>query len=263
MDTEPLSLNHKRRLRKLRLKKYREREGLFLAEGRNACREALRGDRYPLREIIISRDLPDNDREWLSRELSSRTVPVYSCSRADINELSSEEHARGILVVCKSVDSSLDTPNNDQPDRIVYLEGISDAGNLGTIMRTSLWFGVNRIALGPSCIDPYNTKVIRASAGTIFGVSLIRDVAAEKLFSFAETQGYDLVATSPRGGIPPAELKKEGRIVLLLGEESRGLSSELMEHAHTLVTVPGSGAAESLNLAAAAAILLYETRTVP
>lgn len=258
MEPQPLSLNHAKRLRKLHRKKYRDREGLFLAEGLNACEEALKGVRYALREIILSDDLRAGDRNRIAGLLPSRPIPLYSCSRKEMDDLSSEEQARGIVAVCETVDFSLASLGDLLPDTMIYLDGIADPGNLGTIIRTSLWFGVDHVLLGPSSVDPFNSKVVRASAGAIFSVSLYRDVSAGGILSFADRMGYTLTAASVRGGIPPAELNKSKKQILMLGSEAQGLSPELARQTHNTVTIPGAETAESLNLAAAAAILLYE-----
>lgn len=254
----PLSHNHLKILKKLRLKKYREREGLFIAEGLNACEEALRSGRYPVREIIVSSDFLERVE---NRELSRRMpddITVYSCSRHAMEELSTEDAPRGIILVCGTTTCSLNDLERTQPDRLLYLEGVADPGNLGTIMRTALWFGTRRLLLGPSCADPFNPKVVRASAGALFGASLYRSVPPDILVSFARNEGYKLAATAPRGNMPVDKWRQEGRYILLLGGEARGLSSELLETADATLFIPGYGAAESLNVAAAAAITLYE-----
>ncbi|HET58393.1 MAG TPA: RNA methyltransferase [Deltaproteobacteria bacterium] len=258
MNTTPLSHNHLKILKKLRLKKYRDRAGLFIAEGVNALEEALLGNRYPVREIIVSHDfLESGEGAEFSRKISN-DITVYSCSRRTVEELSTEEAPRGVLLVCGAKTRSLNDLEKTPPDRLLYLEGVADPGNLGTILRTALWFGMRHLLLGPSCADPFNPKTVRATAGALFGVSLYRPVPAETLASFARNAGYKLAATTPRGDLPVAEWRQEERYILLLGGEARGLSNELLEAADAMLSIPGCGAAESLNVAAAAAILLYE-----
>lgn len=263
MTIPALSLNRKKRFKKLRSKKHRDGEGLFLAEGLNALREALREGRYPLEAIIVAEDAAGGI-EPLLQNMQAGTIPVYSCSRDTLRELSTEEEPQGVLLVCQARTLSLAGITGRAPDRMIYLEGVSDPGNLGAIMRTALWFGVEHILLGPSCVDPFNTKVIRSSAGAFFGISLFQSVSTDELLSFARQGGWELVATSPRQGEDPGNIAAGGRHILLFGNESRGLSPELMSLADRNISIPGAGRAESLNLAAAAAIVLYETsRTGP
>lgn len=264
MKIPALSLNRKKRFKKLRSKKYRDEEGLFLAEGLNALREALRKGLYPLQALILAENAAAGDLQPLLQNIQANHIPVYSCSRDTLKELSSEEEPQGILLVCEARTLPLADITGRAPDRMIYLDGVSDPGNLGAIMRTALWFGVEHILLGPSCVDPFNTKVIRSTAGAIFGISLVRDVDAEELLNLARVGGWELVATSPRHGEDPGNIRKGGKHILLLGNESRGLSPALMSRADRKISIPGAGRAESLNLAAAAAIVLYETsRTGP
>lgn len=264
MKIPSLSLNRKKLFKKLRSKKYRDGEGLFLAEGLNALREALRENRYPLQAIIVAEEAAAGDIQPLLQNIAAKDIPVYSCSRDTLKELSTEEEPQGVLLVCEARTLSLADITGRAPDRMIYLDGVSDPGNLGAIMRTALWFGVEHILLGPSCVDPFNTKVIRSSAGAIFGISLFQAVSTEELLHLARGGGWELVATSPRQGEDPGNIKKGGKHILLLGNESRGLSPELMSRADRKISIPGGGRAESLNLAAAAAIVLYETsRTAP
>ncbi|MBW2600163.1 MAG: RNA methyltransferase, partial [Deltaproteobacteria bacterium] len=133
-----------------------------------------------------------------------------------------------------------------------------DPGNLGTIMRTAAWFDVRQLILSPSCVDPFNTKAIRASAGTIFGMEIYRSVNPPQIRQFADKTGYSMIATVPRGGIPPGEWERGGKNIVMLGQEADGLSKELTEYADQLISIPGRGNVESLNLSVAAAIILYE-----
>ena len=136
--------------------------------------------------------------------------------------------------------------------------GVSDPGNLGTIIRTAAWFGIDQIILSPGCVDPFNTKVIRSSAGTLFGTKFFCSVPFESLKAFAEEERYRLIATVPRGGIAPRALERSGRDILLLGQEAEGLDRNILSAAGCRVSIAGSGPVESLNLAVACAIILYE-----
>ncbi|MCK9229992.1 MAG: RNA methyltransferase [Syntrophales bacterium] len=255
-----LSPNRKKRFKKLRSKKHRDREGLFLAEGLNALREALKENRYPLKAIIVAADAAKGATEHLLLQTAlTGDIPLYSCSRETLRELSTEEQPQGIILVCETRTYPLDSMAGGTQDRMIYLDGVSDPGNLGSIMRTALWFGVDHILMGPSCVDPFNTKVIRSSAGALFGMSIVQAVDTGDILNLARRGGWELVATAPRGGEDPGSIKKCGKYIFLLGNESRGLSPELMDQADRTITIPGRGGAESLNLAAAAAILLYAT----
>jgi len=125
-------------------------------------------------------------------------------------------------------------------------------------MRTAAWFDVRQLILSPSCVDPFNTKAIRASAGTIFGIEIYQSVDPPQIRQFADRMRYSMTAMVPREGISPGEGKKNNRNIVMLGQEANGLSEELTEYADRLVSIPGRGGVESLNLSVAAAIILYE-----
>ncbi len=254
----PLSKNHEKLIRKLQAKKYRLEEELFLAEGAHALTEALKGSLYALREIILAEDLLEEKENALSGLPLPSDIPVYSCSRRVMASLSTEESPQGILLVLSGRAFTFDELTDRPSRRLVYLDEVSDPGNLGTIFRTALWFGFRQFLLGPDCVDHFNTQTIRASAGALFGSEIYRPVESGRLLKYAKENNYTVTATVPRGGIPVDKWAPAEKEIILFGQEARGLSADLIEGADCRITIPGSGAAESLNLAAAAAIILYE-----
>lgn len=136
-------------------------------------------------------------------------------------------------------------------------ESISDPGNLGTILRSADWFGVESVILGAGSADPFAPKVVRASAGAIFRVKIAvrNDVAAE--IQRETRAGRKLYAATLDGELKPDELPREGRRGLVVGHEKRGISDEIASLCTSTVRIPARGRGESLNLAVAAGILLY------
>lgn len=137
----------------------------------------------------------------------------------------------------------------------VLLDGIQDAGNVGAILRSAAAFGMRDVILGPGCADPWSPKVLRAGMGAHFSLCMAgsRDPVAD-LERFAGT----VACTVPRGGVPIAEADLKGRILWIFGAEGAGIRGELAARAGLKITVPMPGMAESLNVAAAAAICFYE-----
>jgi len=137
----------------------------------------------------------------------------------------------------------------------VLLDGIQDAGNVGAILRCAAAFGVRDMLVGPGCADPWSPKVLRAGMGAHFALRLgaSRNPVAD-LDRFAGTVAF----TVPRGGVPIADADLKGRILWIFGAEGAGIRGELAMRADVRVTIPMPGAAESLNVAAAAAICFYE-----
>jgi len=137
----------------------------------------------------------------------------------------------------------------------VFLEGIQDAGNVGAILRSAAAFGVRHAVLGKGCADAWSPKVLRAGMGAHFAMDILEGadlVAAVGKF------GGTVASTVARGGTPLKDAGLSGRIGWVFGAEGQGISAALAAHTRLRVTIPMPGGAESLNVAAAAAICLYE-----
>jgi RNA methyltransferase, TrmH family len=144
---------------------------------------------------------------------------------------------------------------------VIALDGLQDPGNVGTIIRTAAWFGVETILLGNSTADPFAPKVVRSTQGAIFDVSLETGGNLVKRLSDLRTSGWEIVATT----LDPAatsifETTFPNRCILLFGKEARGISPELLEISNSRLVIPKFGSGESLNVAASAAIVLAELR---
>jgi TrmH family RNA methyltransferase len=254
MEILPLSKNHEKWIRKLHQKKYRDEEGVFIAEGFNSFEAAMKMTPHAVKKVVIEKSILES----VLKDLPD-TLPVYTCPKKVMEAISTEESPQGIMIVCHQGDFSFTDLVNGTPGRtLLYLENISDPGNLGTILRTAAWFDIREILLSPSSVDPFNTKAIRASAGTIFSREIYLSVDSSDLFRLAERHNYNLIATVPRDGESIGSWQSAGKNIILFGPEAEGLSDELVEKAHYRISIPGKGDAESLNLAAAAAIILYE-----
>jgi len=257
MEIVPLSKNHEKWIRRLHQKKYRDEEGIFIAEGLNSFESAMKMTFHAVKEVVIEQSIAESVLGTLPDNL-----PVYSCSKKTMEAVSTEEHPQGIIILCYQKNFSLTDFEHDAPgETLLYLENISDPGNLGTIIRTAAWFGIGEILISPSSVDPFNTKVIRASAGTIFSRKIYTTVESDELLRIARQHAYSLIATVPRDGIAIGNWQSTGKKIILFGPEAQGLSKGLLEKAHHRISIPGRGDAESLNLAAAAAIILYEIST--
>ncbi|MBW2672554.1 MAG: RNA methyltransferase [Deltaproteobacteria bacterium] len=248
-----ISRDHRKWVRGLHRKKTREKEGLFIAEGFNALEAAVRTTHHPIVEVMT-----DGDHHERVVDILPDDLPVFECSGSIMEEISTEKTPQGVMIICRRGKFDFQALEGALPDTLLYLDRVSDPGNLGTIVRTAAWFGIGQLVLSPSCVDPFNTKAIRASAGAIFTTEIYQSVDPNQIRGFAERMGYRMVAMVPRGGGSPGKLKKTGKKIVMLGQEADGLSEELKGCADQLVSIPGRGEIESLNLSVAAAIILYE-----
>lgn len=212
-----------KRLAKLKQKKYREEMRLFIAEGRNLVEEAT-----VLPEHLITDP-------GTVKQLSTLTTPTGPAA----------------------VFPFLDIPATEllmERDRIVFLHGVQDPGNVGTIIRAAhaFWAGV---ALSTGTADLYNPKTVRATMGSIFHTPIARDVDPFSFLDEAKTRNFIPVAAMAGEGERPSSLAA-GKLVFLVGAEGSGLPEEVVSACARTVTIPVL--AESLNVAVAASILLYE-----
>ena len=137
---------------------------------------------------------------------------------------------------------------------------MGDPGNLGTILRTAGWFGARGVLLGRGCVDPFNDKVVRATAGSLFHVPLIGDVDLPVTLGAARAAGFRVVVADAAGAIDLPDWRPPGRSIIVLGSETHGPSPSVRAAADLAVRVPRFGRGESLNVAIAAGILLAHAR---
>ena len=242
-------------VRSLGQRKYREQEGLFVAEGLDYARKAMahgfkphlllthaeKSSRHSMRDLF----------DWVLGH-GARVAWVPPVLMRRMSDLS---NAQQVLLVCRT-QWQLDPIPLDESRTVLSLHEIRDPGNLGTIMRTAEATGVSRILLLGDCCDPYAPEAVRASAGSIFAVKVARNSLNEFL-RLAARWTTDVVGTH----LAAAESFHQPYrrpVLLLMGSESSGLPSELVKACSKLVRIPMAEGVESLNVATATALMLYE-----
>lgn len=232
---------HYKELRKLRQKKYRDKTGLFLAEGIKFL------DYHPpVEEIIIS--------EGTRMENLFRDIDIVELPRPLFQELSSQENSQGVILLCKQ-------QNNDQKplgDRVLVLDDIRDPGNLGMILRVADAANYQDIILSRGSVDCYHEKAVRSSMGSIFHVKT-RILPQEKLYQNLKEQGFTIYMTALHHITADyREVNWQKKHAVVFGNEGHGLSDKALDLADEILGVPIYGQAESLNVAVCAGIVLYE-----
>ncbi len=232
-------------LKKLHQKKYREAFGHFLVEGEHLVLE-LEKAATKNRQLAASKLYVTSEREhWRS------PFETHVISERRMAEMSETKTPQGIVALVPM----LPPPAPRQGERAIYLHEIQDPGNLGTILRSLAWFGNFRCVLGPGSVDPYNSKVLRASAGAIFHVPIELDVALASLHG-----RFERIAYLDMEGDPVQSPEFQSFDCYVFGNEARGLPREHLKSSSKAFSIPGSGAIESLNLASAVNICAYEIR---
>jgi len=240
--------------RRLQRRRDRDATGRFLAEGPQAVREALAvpGCVLELFHTVEPRH-PD-----LVAAAGDRTSPVTDEALAALAET---VQPQGLVAVCRQLDVPLEQVLGDGPRLIAVCADIRDPGNAGTVLRTADAAGARAVVFAGAAVDPYNGKAVRASAGSLFHVDVVREPDPAATIAALQRAGLLVVAADAHG---PADLDDladggdlAGPTAWLFGSEAHGLPGDLANRADARVRVPIHGRAESLNLAAAAAICLY------
>jgi TrmH family RNA methyltransferase len=210
------------------------------------------------RAIIEGPHLVDT---WVRHRGAPVCIMASDAARAGATVMLSEEAMAAISDVRtpQGIAAEIAIPRHDAPlsdaPACVFLDAVQDAGNVGAILRSACALGTLDIVLGPGCADPWSPKVLRAAAGAH---ALLRIREAGDLGTAVEAFGGPVYWTSPKGGKPLAELDLRGRAGWIFGSEGQGVSKSLAGRAGAAVSIPMPGETESLNVAAAAAICLYE-----
>lgn len=223
-----LSLNRQTYIRKLKQKKFRRSEDTFICEGFRLFDAAIQTPDVSIREILIGENLDGSQQEhFIIAESTHHAIPVFRVDNQLLKSLSQEVTPSGILFTVKKKllsQSDLSARNNKV---ILYLDRISDPGNLGTIIRTSVWFGFNTIVLSPGCVDPLNAKSVRASAGAVFNVDIFEDIDFTWFNLFFKNRKYQFVATTSGEGQSLEDWKIAPKSIIFFGQELRDYQRRL------------------------------------
>jgi len=243
--------------RRLTSRRGRRDAGRFLAEGAPAVGEALRHPDVVV-EVFATAEAIHGHAELLER---AGDRPVSEISEKAAAALTETISPQGLVAVCRMLDVSLPAALAAGPRLVTVLVGANDPGNAGTILRTADAAGADLVVFAHGSVDPYNGKVVRASAGSLFNVDLVVGVDRAAAVSAARAAGLRMLATTSAGAVSLDDLIDAGTLAAptgwIFGNEARGLPDSVIELADLAVRVPIHGRAESLNLAAAAAVCLY------
>lgn len=226
--------------------KYREETGLFLIEGEKGVKEALQAG------III-------ERIFILEGINSfKHENLIETTEAVLSKISDAKSAPKVVAVTKQPQHNVDSFKNFK--KVILLEGIKDAGNLGTILRTASAFGIEGVVLYGDTVDLYNPKCVRSTVGCLWKTPVIQIKDFQKLQEIFKS--FEKVATLPKGinVIPLENYSPSEKVLMMFGSEADGLSVELKDFATKSVTIEMADNVESLNLSVSAAIIMYKLR---
>lgn len=237
-------------LKKLQIKKYRQNLSLFTVENLTIISDGLK-DGYDFEALFVTTEFNYKNKEKLKTiENKTKAKNFYLVADQLNKEYSNLDTPSGICAIYKIKTRRLDTSS------VVYLNGINDPGNLGTIMRSALAFNFSNLVLDSNCVDIHNFKVINAAKDAIFKLNIFEDERGKWL----KGNKLPVYTTSSHTGVNLEKFKAAKYFCLILGSETRGVDPELADSSNKSLKIEISPKIESLNVATAAAILFYELR---
>ena len=241
---EKYNLKH---IQSLKHRKYRKKYNEFFIEGKRIISEALKNS-ASIKIIFFSTFFARRNSKFVDKVIQSG-IPTEEIYDNKINSISQTKTPSGILAVCTI---HIHTKFDFQTSNWLYLDHISDPGNLGTLFRTAAWFNIKNIALSSNSLDPYKPKVVRAAMGTHFNIKVHTQVDIDAF----KNKGYYIIGAD-YGGTPISDkLKLPSRYVIVLGGETHGLSDKVMNSLDISLSIAKHGFGDSLNVSVAGALII-------
>jgi len=238
----------------LKHKKYRDAQGLFLIEGRRAVEEALERSNL-VQAVFWDQRLTEDNPMYAA---AARFPDCYCVDTRLMKHICSTEEPQGIAAIVKKPACSWDVML-DQRGILIMLDRISDPGNLGSILRTCWAFGVDGVLMTSGCVDPFSPKVVRSTMGAILDVPVFTNVSDEQLDVLNE-RGYRFMSTDISGSVKYSAVNYGRQLVIIFGSEAEGVSINLRKRCDFFINIPLNPRVDSLNVAAACAIIVAEAR---
>jgi len=231
--------------------KERSEQGLFIAEGLQCAREALSSTHGPEIKILYATE------SGLSKisEFDCDSVEIVEVSEAVMKAMSDTVTPPGLISLCYKPEPDISELRATGSSKFIYLHQIQDPGNAGTILRTADAMGISAVFTSPDSVDMYSPKVVRSTAGSLWHLPLYENVDFTQLDKQFPSVEKFLLSSHAKTSI--LDLSISGDCIAIFGNEARGVAASDLGTAVTEVTIPMAGRAESLNLSAAASIVMF------
>jgi TrmH family RNA methyltransferase len=236
--------------------KERKSSGQFVAEGMQCAREALSSNKGPRVETLY---LTSNGRSKVEQMADLTSFNVVDVSDEVMKEMSETITPQGILTICTIPQLNLNSIALNGTRRFIYLSEVQDPGNAGTILRSADAFGMDAVITSPGSVDMYSPKVVRSTAGSLWHIPVFESVPIDEVL----TMGVNAFSLGAQGSKSLSQYEMSGDTLAVFGNEARGLSTGQNVASIDVVSIPMPGNAESLNLSAAASIVMYHLSNMP
>jgi len=236
-------------LKKLQTKKERDKTSRYIAEGIRAVGDAIK-NKADIYAVVLC--------EGYNPDINLDGFKVYVLAPKLFEEVKQTVNSQGIMAVINYHISDAADADFSKYSTLLYLDSVSDPGNMGTIIRSADALGVDAIILSKDCVDIFNPKVVRSTMASLLNVPVLKDTDYTQTFKNLKNAGFDIVGTYPVAENYSCDHKYSPKTVLVMGNEANGISDEVSHECTTRVTIPMLGRAESLNVATACTVMLYE-----
>jgi TrmH family RNA methyltransferase len=230
---------------------------LLLIEGPHLIEMAMNSGAEIVEVFVAEKFISETDSSGLMARLDHVSAEIFEVSDHIIKKLSGTETTQGVVALAELRMQTLEALNLQEKPLLIVADGIQDPGNLGSIIRTADAAGADAVIIMPGTCDAYSQKVIRSTAGSLFNISVINETP-DRLLKWLEDKGMALTVTAADAELSVFEADLIGPVAMAFGNEGRGISRRLKKAAAVSIRIPILGRAESLNVAASAAVCIYE-----
>lgn len=243
----------------LKQKKYRDENGVFPVEGVRLVEEAIQAG-WEITACLVTKKALDQARvQTIIQQLQERHCRLTELSEGLYAKVTDTDQAQGIMAIVKKKEFLFaDLVAGERQPLIAVLDNVQDPGNVGALIRTADAAGCTAVILTQGSADLFSPKTVRATMGSIFHLPVVTRVSPSELLHYLQQYHIQLIATALTAAKPYFEVELTGPAAIVFGNEGNGVSDELLQHAASRLFIPLYGRAESLNVAAAAAVIFYE-----
>ncbi|MGU8378554.1 TrmH family RNA methyltransferase [Clostridium perfringens] len=249
LEIESKNNNLFKEIKKLKEKKHRIKSNKYLIEGLRFVEEAIKS-KVSIDSIIFTESFKEKNPELFLK--INENIKLIQMNEALLKQLCSTENPQGIVGVINMQNKELKSG-----ELVVLVDKVQDPGNMGTIIRTAHAAGAAGIVMTKGAVDIYNDKTLRSTMGSIFYIPIVEDDSLDFVKSLKK-EGYKLVVSSLQGKNNFFEENLQGKVMIAVGNEGNGVSDKVYDIADIKVKIPMPGEAESLNVAVATSIMIYE-----
>ncbi|HAT4362812.1 TPA: RNA methyltransferase [Clostridium perfringens] len=249
LEIESKNNNLFKEIKKLKEKKHRIKSNKYLIEGLRFVEEAIKS-KVSIDSIIFTESFKEKNPELFLK--INENIKLIQMNEALLKQLCSTENPQGIVGVINMQNKELKSG-----ELVVLVDKVQDPGNMGTIIRTAHAAGAAGIVMTKGTVDIYNDKTLRSTMGSIFYIPIVEDDSLD-FVKLLKKEGYKLVVSSLQGKNNFFEENLQGKVMIAVGNEGNGVSDKVYDIADIKVKIPMPGEAESLNVAVATSIMIYE-----